>query len=597
MSEKENCKKQTCKTSIGGQAVLEGVMMRGKSGIATAVRDKDGVIRLEADRLPAETSKIAKIPVIRGVVNFISSMVTGVKILMRSAEVYGEEEQSEPSKFEKWLADTFKVDVMSVVIFLGVALGLAFSIGLFFVIPHFLGKLFSDFVTDQLIWVNLFEGLIRILIFVAYVLLTSLMKDIRRTYMYHGAEHKTITAYEKGLELTVENVKTCKRVHDRCGTTFMFFVMFISILVFSIFGAIFPMITNGFLKLVAKLALLPIVAGLSYELLKLLAKTDCWFFYPLKVPGLLIQKITTREPDDQMIEVAITAFKKVLKMDEDENEPSCKFVVSQKASEVVKDIKEEFAKNSIDESDAEWLVCSVTGLKRSELNSEKIISAKQIDEINDLKEQRLTGRPLWYVIGDCDFYGYTLKVDERALIPRPETEELVCKVVELCNENTHVLDLCTGSGAIALVVKAKTNATVTASDVSENALSLAQENFQKHGLEINLVKSDMFENIDGKFDVIVSNPPYIKTEDIDGLQAEVKGFEPHSALDGGVDGLDFYRTIALNAKAYLNEGGSVLLEVGVNQAEDVKALLEVDYRVEIIKDINGIDRIVKAVLK
>ncbi|MBQ8725588.1 MAG: peptide chain release factor N(5)-glutamine methyltransferase [Clostridia bacterium] len=596
MKEKENCKKQPCKTSIGGQAVLEGVMMRGKSGIATAVRDKDGVIRLEADRLQPQTNKIAKIPVIRGMVNFISSMVTGVKILMRSAEVYGEEEQSEPSKFEKWLADTFKVDIMSVVIFLGVALGLAFSIGLFFIIPHFLGKLFSDLVTDQLIWVNLFEGLIRILIFVAYVLLTSLMKDIRRTYMYHGAEHKTITAYEKGLELTVENVKTCKRVHDRCGTTFMFFVMFISILVFSIFGAIFPMLTNGFLKLIAKLALLPLVAGLSYELLKLLALTDCWVFYPLKLPGLLIQKITTREPDDQMIEVAITAFKKVLKMDEDENEPTCKFVVPQKVSELTKSLKEEFKKSNIDESDAEWLICFVTGLKRSELSSEKLVSATQIDKINDLKTQRLTGRPLWYVLGECDFYGYLLKVDERALIPRPETEELVLKAVEICSENSRVLDLCTGSGAIALVIKAKTGASVTASDFSENALSLASENFKKHGLEIELIHSDMFEKIDGKFDLIVSNPPYIKTQDIDGLQPEVKGFEPISALDGGVDGLDFYRVIAKGAKERLSSGGALLLEVGINQAEDVKALLEVDYRVEIIKDINGIDRIIKAVL-
>ena len=596
MKEKENCKKQPCKTSIGGQAVLEGVMMRGKSSIATAVRDKDGVIRLEASRLEPQKSKIAKIPVIRGMVNFISSMVTGVKTLMRSAEVYGEEEQSEPSKFEKWLAKTFKADIMSVVIFLGVALGLAFSIGLFFIIPHFLGKLFSDLVTDQLIWVNLFEGLIRIIIFVAYVLLTSLMKDIRRTYMYHGAEHKTITAYEKGLELTVENVKTCKRVHDRCGTTFMFFVMFISILVFSVFGAIFPMLTNGFLKLVAKLALLPLVAGLSYELLKLLAMTDCWVFYPLKLPGLLIQKITTREPDDQMIEVAITAFNKVLKMDEDENEPSCKFVIPEKVSELTKNLKEEFKNANIDESDAEWLICHVTGLNRSELSSEKLVSAKEIDKINDLKAQRLTGRPLWYVLGDCDFYGYTLKVDERALIPRPETEELVLKAVELCSEDSKVLDLCTGSGAIALVIKAKTGASLTASDFSENALSLAKENFDKHGLEVDLIQSDMFEKIDGKFDLIVSNPPYIKTEDISSLQPEVKDFEPRSALDGGADGLDFYRVIARDAKARLTSGGALLLEVGINQAEDVKALLEVDYRVEIIKDINGIDRIIKAVL-
>ncbi|MBE5741800.1 MAG: peptide chain release factor N(5)-glutamine methyltransferase [Clostridiales bacterium] len=602
MSKKENCKTKNgaCKTSIGGQAVLEGVMMRGKSGIATAVRDSDGIIRLEADRLKpqSEVKKIAKWPVIRGMVNFFSSMVTGVKILMRSAEVYGEDETAtEPSKFEKWLAKTFKVDIMSVVITLGVVLGLAFSIGLFFVIPHFLGRLFSTYVTDKLIWVNLFEGLVRILIFVGYVLLTSLMKDIKRTYMYHGAEHKTITAYEKGLELTVENVRTCRRVHDRCGTTFMFFVMFVSILVFSVFGAIFPMLTNGFLKLLSKLALLPLVAGLSYELLKLLAKTDSPLVYPLKVPGLLIQRITTSEPDDQMIEVAITAFNKVLKMDADENEPCCKFVVPEKVNEYTEKLKNTFKEGGIDDgADAEWLICEVTGLKRSDLSGEKFVTAKQIDKIEELAKQRLKGRPLWYVLGSANFYGYDLKVDERALIPRPETEELVEIALKTVNENSTVLDLCTGSGAIALVIKAKTGATVTASDISSEALSLASENFKKYDLDVNIVESDMFENIEGKFNLIISNPPYIKIEDIPTLQTEVKDYEPALALLGGEDGLDFYRIIASRAKDFLEVGGTLLLEVGIDQAESVKTLLGVDYRTEIIKDLSGIERIVKAEL-
>ena len=186
---------------------------------------------------------------------------------------------------------------------------------------------------------TLIEGIIRIGIFLGYILLVSQMEDIKRVFQYHGAEHKTITAYEKGLKLTVENVRKCRRVHDRCGTTFMFFVMFVSILVFSLFGAVFPMLTNGFLKLVSKLALLPLVAGLSYELLKLLSKTDSFLVYPLKLPGLLIQRITTREPDDDMIEVAITAFNKVLKMDADENEPCEKFRMPEKVCLLTERIK------------------------------------------------------------------------------------------------------------------------------------------------------------------------------------------------------------------------------------------------------------------
>ena len=600
MSKKQtNKNKKACKTSIGGQAVLEGVMMRGKSGIATAVRDTDGVIRLEADRLkPQEkVSKIAKLPIIRGMVNFFSSMVTGVKILMRSAELYGEEEQTEPSKFEKWLSKTFKIDVMSVVITIGVILGLAFSIGLFFVIPHFLGKLFTSFVTDKLIWVNLFEGFIRILIFVGYVLLTSLMKDIKRTYMYHGAEHKTITAYEKGLKLTVANVRKCKRVHDRCGTTFMFLVMVVSILVFSVFGAIFPSLTSGLIKLVSKLALLPLVAGLSYELLKLLSKTDSFLVYPLKLPGLLIQRITTKEPDDEMIEVAITAFNKVLKMDADPLEPCETFRMPEKVCDLTQRVKTLFKDGGIEEeSEADWLVCFATGLKRNEINGEKLVSVKMSENAERLAKERLLGRPLWYVLGECDFYGYTLNVDERVLIPRPETEELVMHACKLIKPEHRVLDLCTGSGAIALTVQKKTGAKVVAVDVSKGALSVAQSNCEKHDANVSLVHSDMFENVKGKFDFILSNPPYIKNADISTLQSEVKNYEPMLALDGGKDGLDFYRIIARDAKNYLKTGGTLFLEVGIDQAKDVKNLLNKDYKVEIIKDINGIERIIKAVL-
>ena len=597
---KQKDKKCACKTSIGGQAVLEGVMMRGKSGIATAVRDQDGVIRLEAERLkPQEkVSKISKLPIIRGMVSFFSSLVTGTKILMRSAEVYGEEEQSaEPSKFEKWLAKTFKVDIMSVVIFFGVALGLAFSIGLFFVIPNFIGNVFEKYVTQKLIWVNLFEGLVRIFIFVAYVLLTSLMKDIRRTYMYHGAEHKTITAYEKGLKLTVKNVRKCRRVHDRCGTTFMFFVMFVSILVFSVFGAIFPMLTNGALKLISKLALLPLVAGLSYELLKLLSKTDSILVYPLKVPGLLIQRITTREPDDDMIEVAITAFNKVLKMDADANEPCCTFKLPEKVSLLTERIKAMLLNGGIEEeAEADWIVCEATSLKRDEINSDKLVSVKMSETAEEFARQRLSGRPLWYVIGNCNFYGYDLKVDERVLIPRPETEELVMHALKVVKPTDRVLDLCTGSGAIAIAIQKESNARVVASDISGDALAVAKENVLKHQVNVTLVKSDMFTEFKGKFNVIVSNPPYIKKDDITSLQSEVKNYEPITALDGGKDGFDFYRIIAEKAKDYLTQGGALFLEVGIGQAEQVKAMLSKNYKVEIIKDIYQVDRIIKAVL-
>ena len=592
--------KKVKKTSIGGQAVLEGVMMRGRCGVATAVRDSDGVIRIEAERItpPEKKSIFVRLPIIRGIVNFFSSLVTGTKILMRSAEVYGGDDD-EPSKFEKWLAKTFKIDVMDVVLFFGVALGLVFSIALFFILPTFLGGLIGKAAPNMPpIVKNLIEGGIRILIFVGYILFTSLLKDIKRTYMYHGAEHKTITCYEKGLDLTVENVKKCRRVHDRCGTTFMFFVMFVSILVYSVFGAIFPVLNeNVGLKMLSRIVLLPLIAGLSYELLKLLAKTDSPLVLPLKAPGLLLQMLTTKEPDEQMMEVAIAAFEKVLKMDEDPNEPVCKFVCPEKVSVVTENLKKKFRSSSVDETDAEWIVSIVTGIKRSELGGDSRVKSSHIDKIDELAAERIKGKPLSYVLGNADFYGYEIKVDERVLIPRPETEELVSEVLKVVKNTDKVLDLCTGSGAIALVISKKSGASVTATDISEAALEVAKENFKQFDAAVETRLIDLYGDLSEKFDIIVSNPPYIKTEEIDTLDKEVKDYEPRIALDGGEDGLDFYRRICEGAKQRLNEHGKLFLEAGYGEAEEIKKMLENDFNVEIIKDISGIDRIIKAELK
>lgn len=592
--------KKVKKTSIGGQAVLEGVMMRGRCGVATAVRDSDGIIRIEAERItpPEKKSVFVRLPIIRGIVNFFSSLVTGTKILMRSAEVYGGDDD-EPSKFEKWLAKTFKIDVMDVVLFFGVALGLVFSIALFFILPTFLGGLIGKAAPNMPpIVKNLIEGGIRILIFVGYILFTSLLKDIKRTYMYHGAEHKTITCYEKGLDLTVENVKKCRRVHDRCGTTFMFFVMFVSILVYSVFGAIFPVLNEnvGF-KMLSRIVLLPLIAGLSYELLKLLAKTDSPLVLPLKAPGLLLQMLTTKEPDEQMMEVAIAAFNKVLKMDEDPNEPVCKFVCPEKVSVVTENLKKKFRSSSVDETDAEWIVSIVTGIKRSELGGDSRVKSSHIDKIDELAAERIKGKPLSYVLGNADFYGYEIKVDERVLIPRPETEELVSEVLKVVKNTDKVLDLCTGSGAIALVINKKSGASVTATDISEAALEVAKENFKQFDAAVETRLIDLYGDLSEKFDIIVSNPPYIKTEEIDTLDKEVKDYEPRIALDGGEDGLDFYRRICEGAKQRLNEHGKLFLEAGYGEAEEIKKMLENDFNVEIIKDISGIDRIIKAELK
>lgn len=593
MSKKD---KKVTKTSIGGQAVLEGVMMRGKTAMATAVRDAEGKIRMETKRVtpPEKQPWILRAPIIRGVVNFINSMVGGSKTLMRSAEVYGEEE--EPSKFEKWLAEKLHVDLMGVVTTIALILGLGLSVLLFVMLPQWVSNGISALtgIESTSFWYNLIEGLVRIFIFVCYILLTSLMKDIRRTYMYHGAEHKTITCYEKGLELTPENARTCTRVHNRCGTTFLFFVMLVSILVFSVANTFLAV--QGVWRMLLKIALLPLVAGLSYELLKALAKTDSWILFPLKAPGLALQRITTREPDDGMLEVAIAAFKKVLEMDADPTIPEEQFVTALKANVLLEQVNKILAPANVDESDGEWIVSILSGVPRSDLaKSTQLCQPSVVERAFDWAKQRLEGAPLWYITGDAEFYGYTFKVDSRVLIPRPETEELCEYALSLIKDGDSVLDLCTGSGAIAVTLAKKSSATVYASDISEGALELASQNAELNQASVQFIHSNLFESIEGKFNLIVSNPPYIPTADVQQLDKEVKDYEPILALDGGADGLDFYRLIAKNASEYLEDGGLLLMEFGIGQAQDIANLLEESFtEIEIKKDISGKERIIKA---
>jgi release factor glutamine methyltransferase len=348
--------------------------------------------------------------------------------------------------------------------------------------------------------------------------------------------------------------------------------------------------------------MLPIVAGVSYEILRLLSKTQNPIFLIFKLPGLLLQKLTTREPEDAMIECAITAFTTVLAMDADPTIPERVFVTPGKMSVLLANTKRRFASQNIEEDEAEWIFSLTLKIPKSEVSKEEhILNKKQAGEIIRIADERLTGRPLWYIIGDTDFCGYTIKVDERVLIPRPETEEMAMMVIAAAEEDYNILDMCTGSGAIAIAVykeleKYGRKAKVTAVDISEDALALAKENAQANEADVLFIQSDLFTRIRGRFDIIVTNPPYIPSKDIDGLQREVKDYEPRLALDGGEDGMDFYRRIAAEAGKYLNRGGMIIMEVGAGEAQEVvKRFKGVAYSM-IVRDFNGIDRYVKIVL-
>ena len=611
---KENTKR--C-TYIGGQAVMEGIMMRGKRAMATAVRDPEGEIQIESERLtpPEKRSKFTRLPFVRGVFSFISSLVDGNRILMRSADVAMEETEN-PTKAEKWLEEKHHVDLSglfnTIAVFVGVIIALAIFIALPQWLTGFLPKSYFDAQSAGWagLWFNLAEGGIRLTIFVLYIVLISLIPSLRRVFMCHGAEHKTITCYELGKDLTVENVRGCSRVHDRCGTTFLFLVMVVSILVFSLINVLLVNIgvyevenelVSRLLRITFKILTLPLIAGVSYEVLRLLSRTQSKFFLIFKAPGLLLQKLTTREPEDGMIECAIAAFNTVLAMDADPTIPEKVFAVQGKMSVLLKNTKKRFADNGIDEDEAEWIFALTLGMPKSSINdSERILRVSQAKEIVRIADERLTGRPLWYIIGDADFCGYKLKVDERVLIPRPETEEMAMMVVGIAEEGQSILDLCTGSGAIAIAVqkelqKRGVKVKMTAVDISEGALELAQENADEHRAKIQFIQSDMFDKVRGKFDIIVTNPPYIPTETLETLQREVKDFEPRLALDGGADGLDYYRRIAQSVSKYIVRGGTLIMEVGEGEAAEVAKLFKGKHYTIIAKDFNGVERYVKII--
>ncbi|NBI68880.1 DUF1385 domain-containing protein [Pseudoflavonifractor sp. 60] len=298
----------------GGQALIEGIMMRGPKKQAVVVRKPDGELEVEEKELRFIKDKhpVLGWPLIRGVVNFTDSMYNGVTALMFSAQFFPEdEEEEEPSKFERWLNDKLGSEKFTALITtVAVILGMAMSIGLFFLLPTLLGTAVT-LLTPSMLARNLAESLLKILIFVAYLALCSRMGEMKRVFSYHGAEHKTIFCYEAGLPLTVENVRVQPRHHPRCGTSFLFMVIAISILVSTVVFAIWP-VYNPFLRFLAHLAMLPVIVGVSYEINRWAGRHDGPITRFFIAPGLWLQNFTTFEPDDSMIEVGIKALELVL---------------------------------------------------------------------------------------------------------------------------------------------------------------------------------------------------------------------------------------------------------------------------------------------
>lgn len=654
--------KEACPTSIGGQAIMEGVMMRGPDRTAIAMRLPSNEIYLRTKKLkPA--SALKKIPILRGVLAFVDSLVIGMGTLMESADIleanFPEEEGEEPSKFEQKVTEKFgEKAIWNMMMTFSVVFAILLSVGIFIIFPtvaiNWLGKWISSSVA-----LNLIEGIFRIILFILYIYLISRMKDIQTLFQYHGSEHKTIHCYENNLELTPENAQQFYTLHPRCGTSFLIFVMIISLLLFSFLG--WP---NLWLRIGSRILLIPVIAGLSYEVLRIAGKSDNVLVRILSYPGLMMQKLTTKEPTNEQLEVAIVSLKAVLV---DPDTPVIDGIVdkdahlirpeSEKTENSKETVDEEIEHSESDEntessektsdSDGEeadftpskgirydsadgtlgnllrWgkhclsmvenganeaveIMQYVMGYSRTDiiLREKEVLSEDNRREFEKRIEQRLSGTPLQYITGVQEFMGLMFRVNPDVLIPRLDTEVLVDQAIGILKgrnwENPFILDMCTGSGAIGVTMAHEfPDAEVTLVDVSKKAISTAMGNAQINDVfrRCIFLEGDMFQALpeNKRYDMILSNPPYIESDVIETLSTEVKDHEPRLALDGGADGLKFYRILAEEAEKHLSDGGYLVMEIGYNQGEAVKSLLEGNgnYKtVAVLQDLNHLDRIV-----
>lgn len=582
------------KCDVGGQAIIEGVMMRGAKGIATAIRTPSGKIEVNVKKVKPITKKykFLNIPIIRGVAILIDSLMVGINQLNYSSTFFEDEEES---KFELWLKKKLgDKRANDLIVTLTMIVALTVSVGLFLVIPTAIAALFKSIGISS-IALNLIEAAIRVGILILYMYLISKLPDIYRIFQYHGAEHKTIFCYEAEEKLTVENVRKFGRLHPRCGTNFIFLTMLVSIIVFSLTG------WSGFAhRLLLRLILTPLVAGITYEIIKWLGRTDNKLAKIIAYPGLKLQEITTKEPDDSQLEVAIESL------------------LAAEGIEYNKTIGELLIKGNkiLKEADIDTYILDTQlllgeVLKKDKLflitNKDKEVSKKEEKRFDELIEKRKNKMPIKYILKKAEFMGFDFEVEEGVLIPRGDTEILVEEVLKYISEDKQysVCDLCCGSGAIGIAIaNLKQNITVDLIDYYDIPEKVTKKNIVNHNLSnrANFIKSDLLKEVivAGKeYDLLVSNPPYIKEEVIDTLMDDVKKYEPHTALSGGDDGLYFYRKIVDDSNKILKKNGVLAFEIGHDQGSAVKSLmLDKGYRdVNVIKDLAGHDRVVIGQLK
>ena len=578
------------KCDVGGQAIIEGVMMRGAKGLATAVRTPNGEIEVKVKRTTPITKKykILNIPIIRGAATLIDSLIIGINTLNYSASFF--EEDEEESKFDAWLKNKLgDKGANDLIITLTMMVSFFVAAGLFLGIPTAIASIFKGIGLSPIL-LNLIESAIRIAILITYMYFISKLDYIYRIFQYHGAEHKTIFCYEAEEKLTIENVKKFGRLHPRCGTNFLFLTMIVSIILFTLTG------WGGFWqRLILRIVLMPLVAGITYELIKWLGRTESKLGKFIAYPGLKLQELTTKEPDDEQLEVAIKSLMAAEGIE-------YKKTIGELLIDGNKILKEANIDTYI--LDVQLLLGKVLGKDKLYLitNKEEEVSKIKEREFYRLINQRKDKMPIKYILKSAEFMGLEFQVEEGVLIPRGDTEILVEETLKFIkNERRYdICDLCCGSGAIGIsIAYLKENTNVDLIDYYEIPEKVTKKNIRKHNLDsrTNFIKSDLLKepiSMNKKYDILVSNPPYIKDEVIETLMDDVKKYEPHTALSGGEDGLYFYKKIIDDSNKILKDNGVLAFEIGHDQGKEVSDLMvEKGYKnIRVIKDLAGHDRVV-----
>lgn len=573
---------------------LSGIGLTRENNRVLSFVNSSGEIKLNSSKTKKSLSNLLWIPFLRGILIFFYGMYEYFYFLSESARFGEIENQKLPA--EEKVSKKLGVSSAAIFWFLFTVLVAFAGIFAFNIVPSLIVR---EIVGVSAVSKNAILGALKVSIFYLFVIILKIIPSFRAYFRFNGAINacKNLEINEAGKNATTKSTATSSQ---NLSTNFLCFVIFCFAIHFFVVSLI-GLEANFFLLILFNIGMFAIATSVCYEFLKLFESRK-----------LLVSRIVaaalcfpvTNKPTRTELEVCLGAQEELDNMTKDKTRVNIDGKDENIAlSSVLCETKNILASHDIDDpSEAEWLVATVLGKNRTEMKLTPTISKGELQKIRDAINLRIKHMPLSKIFGFTEFYGMKFYVDKNVLSPRPETE-LVCEeAIKLINSHNFkkVLDLCTGSGAIAITIAKNTKTKVEACDISRSALKIAEKNAKNLGAKVTFFESNMFSGLkkNSKFDIIVSNPPYIATKEIQLLDVEVKNYDPHLSLDGGDDGLDFYRIIAENAPTFLKNGGMLVLEIGEGQANAVKKLLSANFKnINIIKDYNNIQRIVIATAK